>query len=555
MDTNAFSDSNLSKNIIESAEESAEKINNYYTEKQSVKPRINNNDNDDNDNDYDDEDEVINYFNNLPDKECEPLPNFNDKIELDVGKQIRIIKPGATDRSLDPDIYIIIEINTSGTSGSNNTYKVKSTSDGTEKTIEYSHINNIVNINPSSLFVDKDFLEKITTDNRIHLDKIIELKTVLRTKILAKFNSKKLDIKDSLMALREETFNINNAEGKVKTLMDEIANLPNNNVPDSIGDFIMQIKDYAVKNIKESTDCYYIQNLNSVLDVLVFLGLLTSRNKDLLLNSYIFVCECLSVTVIAGIVEMGITRECWIFYILYIFFNNVIYILSINQFIIDYAITPAIVIYLYTNMNTITFCAEKLVDKINEILSLTICTMNVVIKHLYKNFTKNNVSTATIVNSSSNSNISTNSVVTLISLGAQSTSEHSSSTLDEITIFTKSSFPSLKDLEPRYTRDIIEQLKNITRSQGSSTITSSSQESSSSTITSPSSTVVNSLASLSPPPSPRGGKIKRSRVTKKYKRMTIRRSKRSKKMKGGKRTRSTKKRRVVRRRKHNTKKY
>lgn len=43
-----------------------------------------------------------------------------------------------------------------------------------------------------------------------------------------------------------------------------------------------------------------------------------------------------------------------------------------------------------------------------------------------------------------------------------------------------------------------------------------------------------------------GGKIKRSRITKKHKRITIKRSKRSK---------STKKRRVVRRRKHNTKKY
>jgi hypothetical protein len=53
----------------------------------------------------------------------------------------------------------------------------------------------------------------------------------------------------------------------------------------------------------------------------------------------------------------------------------------------------------------------------------------------------------------------------------------------------------------------------------------------------------------------RGGKIKRSRITKKHKRITIRRSKRSKKMKGGKRTRSTKKRHIGRRRKHNTKKY
>jgi hypothetical protein len=490
----------------------------------------------------DDDEDIDEYFRNLNESVCElPSSNFDDTRKLEVGTQIRIINRSTGDRSLFPDIYVISSINEDGS------ITVKSTTgDETDTKIDKKDISNIVNINPLSLHIDKNFLEKINNPNP-NITEIKKYKNLFLSVIINNIDSKKYELKDSLIGVNEIKRNTIAMREGMKDLMNEIINSPNNTIPTNITESISQIKNFALTPLKNATSCYYIQNLNFVLDVLlpypVYFGALNNTQKDTLkdqlLNSYIFVCECLSVTVIAGVVQMGISKETWIFTILNIFFNNVTSLLRlilssspelINS-IIDYTITPALVIYLYTNMDTINFCAEQLVNKINEILSLIICTINYI-----RNKNTNESS------SSTKSGISGNSGSSIISHDSEET------LITITTIASATTFPSLKDLNHEYTEQINTALNTILPPQ--------SNNSSLETIES---TPPLSLQSQPPSPSPysmdKGGKIKRSRVTKKYKRMTIRRSKRSKKMKGGKRTRSTKKRRVVRRRKHNTKKY
>jgi len=486
----------------------------------------------------DDDEDIDEYFRNLNDSVCElPSLNFNDTTKLEVGTQIRIKKPDTTDGSVLPDIYVITNINEDGS------IMVKSTIDGSQMSIKKENISNIVNLNPLSLHIDKNFLEKIINPNP-NIPKIREYKDNFFTIIIKNIDSKKMN---SDVGAHENELYIKKLHEKMNVLMNEIINSPNNTIPTTIGESINQIKELALTPVKNATDCYYIRNLDFVLDVLlpylVFLGALNNNQKnilkDKLLNSYIFVCECLSVTVIAGIVEMGINKERWIFTILNIFFKNVTSLLRlilssspelINS-IIDYAITPALVIYLYTNMDTINFCAEQLVNKINEILSLIICTINYI-----RNKNTNESS------SSTKSGISGNSGSSIISHDSEET------LITITTIASATTFPSLNKLNHEYAEEINEALNSILPPQ--------SNNSSLQTIESPPSL---SLQSQPPSPSPysmdKGGKIKRSRITKKYKRITIRRSKRSKKMKGGKRTRGTKKRHVGRRKKHNTKKY
>ena len=496
----------------------------------------------------DDDEDIDEYFRNLNDSVCElPSLNFNDTTKLEVGTQIRIKKPDTTDGSVLPDIYVITNINEDGS------IMVKSTIDGSQMSIKKENISNIVNLNPLSLHIDKNFLEKIINPNP-NIPKIREYKDNFFTIIIKNIDSKKMN---SDVGAHENELYIKKLHEKMNVLMNEIINSPNNTIPTTIGESINQIKELALTPVKNATDCYYIRNLDFVLDVLlpylVFLGALNNNQKnilkDKLLNSYIFVCECLSVTVIAGIVEMGINKERWIFTILNIFFNNVTSLLrlilssspelinSIINYIIDYAITPALVIYLYTNMDTITFCAEQFVDKINGLLSLIICTINYIRN---KNTTR-----------SSSSIKSGNSGSSIISVDS------------EKTLITITTFPSLNKLNREYTEQINRALNSILpiEKSGSKSFKKEEEENPSSQGSSSTfSSYLSSPSSLQPlSPSPHrieeGGKIKRSRMTKKYKRMTIRRSKRSKKMKGGKRTRSSKKRRVVRRRKHNTKKY
>ena len=486
----------------------------------------------DDDDDYDDE-SVAEYFKQID--QCEKLPDailFQESIEvqkmnLKVGKQIRIFKD--IDRHIDPDIYVITAINKDPNTNLITNIDIISTFDNTiTKNIELKDIHNIVNINPESLYIDKNFLDRITTTDPNNLTPVTKLKYELHKATIAFIRQKKFGAEnaDALVAFQEETFNIAKAEGNIILLKDEISNLPNNQ-NNSIYTLIEQLKNIALDPIKRTTDCYYIQYLNTALNYLR----LSAETKDYLLNNYIFLCECLSATVIAGAIQLGFTRRTWIFNILYIFLERIHNIPGIN----DYIITPTITLYLYTNMDTIYLSTNYLINGINELLSIILCSITTAIDTIQNN--NNNNDNDTIASQGSNITIATNS--------------------SSKTLITLSTFPSMKSLESLYdsqnVNDINDDDKEKTYSealtndlkiitQGNSVLGSSQNSS------------LESYPSSYGSDDRIGGKIKNTRITKKHKRITIRRSKRSKKMKGGKRSRSTKKRHVGRRRKHNTKK-
>jgi hypothetical protein len=489
--------------------------------------------------DDDDDESVAEYFKQID--QCDKLPDailFQEstevqKMNLKVGKQIRIFKENDTNGNIDPDIYVITTINKDLNTNLITNIDIISTVDNTiTKNIGLKDIHNIVNINPESLYIDKDFLDRITTTDTNNLTPVTQLKYELHKATIAFIRQKKFGAEnaDALVAFQEETFNIAKAEGNIIHLKNEILNLPNNQ-RNSIYMLIEQLKNIALDPIKRTTDCYYIQYLNTALNNLG----LYPEIKDSLLNNYIFLCECLSATVIAGAIQLGFTRRTWIFNILYIFLERIHNIPGINVYII----TPTITLYLYTNMDTIYLSTNYLINRINELLSIILCSITTAIDTIQNN---------------NNNNDNNNDNNTIASQGSNTIATNSSSE----TLITLSTFPSMESLETlynsqyvidindnynvkTYSKALTNDLKIITQNNS---ILESSQNSS-----------LESQQSSHSSDGRIGGKIKRSRITKKHKRITIRRSKRSKKMKGGKRTRSTKKRHVGRRRKHNTKKY
>jgi len=511
------------------------------------KRRIGNGDDDD------DDESVAEYFNKID--QCGKIPDailFKEsdeiqKLNLEIGKQIRIYKENDTNRNIDPDIYVITNINKDQNTQLITDINIISTLDNTvTKIIQLNSIYNIVNINPESLYIDKDFLDRITTTDTNNLKSVTKLKYELHKAIILFIRQKQHDINDVLQAFKEETFNIAKAEGKIKILKDEISDLPNKK-DNTIYNLINNLKKIALDQITRTTDCYYIQYLDTALNYLS----LSAETKDFLLNNYIFLCECLSATVIAGAIQVGFTRRTWIFNILYIFLERILNTPGINAYII----TPAITLYLYTNMDTIYLSTNYLINGINELLSIILCSITSAIDAI--SIQNKNDTTLVVDYTSQESNITI------------------ATTSSKRTIITVTTFPSMRsieslynsqnvndindnDKEKTYSKALTNDLKIITQNNS----VYSNNSSLSSYASQPLSRPPSQPPSRPPSPTPsdlefqlKAGKIKNTRITKKYKRMTIRRSKRSKKMKGGKRTRSSKKRRVVRRRKHNTKKY
>jgi hypothetical protein len=489
------------------------------------KPRINDDD--------DDVDDVAEYFKQID--QCEKLPDailFKEsdeiqKLNLKEGKQIRIFKENDTNGNIDPDIYVITSITREPNTKLITNVGIESTVDNNvTKNIELNAIYNIVNINPQSFHINDDFLERIITTDTQNLTLVTQLKYELHKATIAFIRQKQFDSKDVLEAFQEETFNIANANAKILDLKNEILNLPNTK-NNTIYTLIERLKASALDPIKRTTACYYIQYLNTVLE---YSGI-DPNSKDYILNNYIFLCECLSATVIAGAIQFGFTRRTWIFNILYIFLETILNIPLMNTYII----TPAITLYLYTNMDTIYLSTNYLINGINELLSIILCSITTAIDAIPKNINPGND------NDDNESVASSKSNITFATASSRET------------IITVSTFPSLlsikslynsqkvndindDDEEKTYGKALTDDLEIIT--QGDSVLGSSQS-------------TWNTDASEY---SQRGGKNKRSRLTKKQKRITIRGSKKSKKMKGGKRTRTTKKRRIVRRKKHNTKK-
>jgi len=491
-------------------------------------PKITTND-DDSDDDADNA--VAEYFKQID--QCDKLPDailFQEstevqKMNLKVGKQIRIYQQnddGEKTTTLHPDIYVITSITRESNTNLITKVGIKSTVDNNEtKIIDLNLIYNIVNINPNSLYIDENFLERIITVDTCNLDEVTKLKYALHSKTIAFMRQQQFDKLDLLVPFREETVNIATAEGAIEKAKIRILNLPNDT---NFNDLIIKIKNYSLNPSKKLTGCYYIQYLNTVLD---YSGI-DPKSKDSILNNYIFLCECLSATVIAGVIQAGCIRRVWIFNILYIFLESMLKTPGITSYII----TPAITLYLYTNMDTIYLSTNYLVNGINDLLSIILCSITTAIDAIPKN---NN-------DDDSNDSETVASSKTFASISSSNT------------LITLSTFPSLSSIKSLYDSQNVNDINHDDHEKTYSQALSGDLKIIFPIITQNNSdsqgTVNSSLSSLS---SLFGGKIKRSRITKKHKRMTIRGSKRSKKMKGGKRTRSTKKRRVVRRKKCNTK--
>jgi len=107
-------------------------------------------------------DEVAKYFNEIPDEdnekieECSILPSKSQKNDLRVGQQIYI--------NGEKDIYIILSI-------SGNEITIKKTNDDETRIISENDINNVINLNPESLYIDPIFLSKINITNAEDFDK------------------------------------------------------------------------------------------------------------------------------------------------------------------------------------------------------------------------------------------------------------------------------------------------------------------------------------------------------------------------------------------------
>ena len=461
---------------------------------------------------------VNEYFN-----QCDTIPesknrkdnsNLNFSLtDLRTGKQIRIFNKNYNseskrerDRDIEKDIYVIVKI-----SNDRNNIEIKSTVNNTNKTIPLDRIFNIVNINPESLYIDGDFLERIQPIDLNYLNNKDALKLAFKQQLIAKLKAKKYNTAegDSLIEYNNEKTNIESKQDTINMLLNEISIIKND------VDIVAGIK-YIRTELK---GLYHIKYFKAILDAL------NLDKDDTILNNYIFLCECLSVTVIAGALEAGFTTHSWIYIVLHNFIKFITSSTTINHYII----LPAITIYLYTNLDTIFLSVNTTINKITQLVSTILCSIS----------TSNRIEGRNIDDNISNS--------------SSSSSSSSYKTIDSL-----STFPSMTSLQTLYNSQIVinindennekpysealtHDLEIITQDNSVLKSSQASQDSQDSTIASQKSD------------NPIGGKIKRSRMTKKQKRITIRGSKRSKKMKGGKRTRSTKKRRVVRRRKHNTK--
>uniref|UniRef100_A0A6C0E2X6 Uncharacterized protein n=1 Tax=viral metagenome TaxID=1070528 RepID=A0A6C0E2X6_9ZZZZ len=474
-----------------------------------------------NDEDDEDVDNVQIYFNSLGDNDniCHTLPV--ETVDYKIGQLIHI-KGG------DNTIYLINNIQ------DNNNINIVSTIDNkNSKNITQNEILNIININPDTLFIDRDYLKKIeeTNPNTFNdTDKLLLKIKYYKSKIaISKIKLKIFEKEAKLVEKNNETVNISAYEELLETALEELTNIPNKETNDD--EYINYIKNrfrqfYGINTINNA-----INLLNNALSAFG----IKEVDKDKILNKYILLCDRISFVSIISIplaYRFKIIRSC--IYCFCVFVKTVIS----DKFVIINIILPLTTYYLYTNMDTTYLVVKNGAYFIKDILSSILCQISTL---FYQE------ELVVVEEEEEEEDASQRSNTTETSYNA-------------LTIYSDSTFPSLtsiKSLNELYDKTVInngnkiDNIGDIIRTQNNSVLESSQA----SIISSQASTISSQKSYESRPTSPLGGKIKRSRITKKHKRITIRRSKRSKKMKGGKRTRTTKKRRVVRRRKHNTKKY
>lgn len=471
--------------------------------------------------------EVSEYFKMLeepPDDTCPNLPDVKKNNytfeDLSEGQQIYITGEKYI-------IYIIKEKNVE-----NKTIKIQQNNinridEG--NIISADKVENIININPDSLHIDPTYLAKINTTNPDYFENntkeglILKIK-YYKTKItICKIMMITYKNKDSLVAYENEEQNLKKYQEQLKETIEALANLPD--YPSiTIDDIKKNFRGlYGIGNMSNALDIFN----NNIFTTFFNLGV----DKDVIIRKYIILMDCLSVIGIAGIVEFTNSlsngrdpKSGWVYFCINEFITNIekTVPVQIRDVFINYALLPCISYYLSTNMDTLYLITN---NSFSIFFEYILCGLNKVRILKYESNNESNVGVNRINEDDDNDD---------------------ASSVSERTITTISTFPSLsiqslynsQKIESgigTYSEALTNDLKIITQDNS---LSESSQNSTSSSL--PSLPLI-------------GGKIKQSRMTKKHKRITIRRSKRSKKMKGGKRTLSTKKRRVVRRKRHNTK--
>lgn len=465
---------------------------------------------------------VNNYFN-----ECHELPDeiiFNNIEEIKRGVQIRIFKE-KSNREVESDIYVIIQVNQLPSTNVIDTIDVKSTIDDTiiiEK-MSIERIYNVVNINPESLYINKDFLQKIQSIDVINLSDTEKLKVDFKKLLVAKIKKDIAQASGRDLAVSEENTQIKRARLNIEDLIKIITTIES--------DTQLQT---TIKNIRDNfRNYYYIQYFNTVLQY----GLgIRGDLKDTILNNYIFLCECLSVTVIAGAIEAGFTAHSWIYNILYHFVRTIYNLLDATGTLKKYILLPAIVVYLYTNIETINYITNPAtIQNIKDVLEDILCNISSLFDD--NNTITNNASNAS--NASYASNITVNSANNSIV-----ESIRSNSTFPQDLSINSNALKRVADnLTGNYKLPSCEQ--NVSLSQGSSlpTICSNQQ---SQPIDSP---------PVTPPDTPvktnnndnndnydidEGGRRRRKYKTKKHKRANKRNSKKNKKSKKSKKSKKIK---------------
>lgn len=482
--------------------------------------------------------EVSNYFNMLNDTPdtCANLPDVKKNNytfeELSEGQQIYI----TGEKEI---IYIIKEKN-----DENKTIKIQQNNINRideSNIISADKVENIININPDSLHIDPTYLAKInitdpkyfgnTKDGLILKIKYYKTKiTICRIK-LKKYASVP---GDNVVAEKNENDNLTEYKRLLNETIQELASISDEQSI-TIDDIKKNFRGlYGIGNMSNALDIFN----NNIFTTFFNLGV----NKDVIIRKYIILMDCLSVIGIAGIVESTNLllngtdpRSGWVYFCINAFITNISIIItpSMKTVFINNALLPCISYYLCTNMDTLYLITDKSVNSFTSSLTTffnyILCGLN---------------------NASEDQN---NDDETMITENTSVVSEVSEKTVNSLNSnITASTFPSLSSIESLYnSQDVTDDHDDDNVKTYGKALTHDLE-----IITQNNSVLELSQTSTIPSQSSQGslgGKIKRSRVTKKHKRMTIRGSKKSKKMKGGKRTQSTKKRRVVRRKKHNTK--
>ena len=485
--------------------------------------------------DYNDEedqyiDEVARYFNNLPDEdiqksnECSILPNANQLDDLHEGQQIHV--------NGYEGIYVIKSIN-----GNDITISSSNNFDDTSViSINASQIKNVININPESLYIDPVYLSKINRTNASDFDTtedgiLLKIKYYKSKITISKIKIKTYEITRNDGAMNDEKYIMAVYKGKLNEAIQELSNRP---LTTSINDRVNDIKNkfrgfYGINNASNVLNFFN----NNILS-LVFSGV----NKDLLLQKYILFLDCISITAIAGAAEsinllrQGINpTKGWIYTCINVFIKSALQGVPaiIKDTVTNYVLLPSITYYLYTNMDTLYLTANNMVGQINGLLTDALCVIS--------NF--NTSGSRQPIAGSDNETIATNvSAVSQASNNTLNSIIRENSDLESVTSLYDDSqiVTDANGTNESYGVELENNINNIITQPGS--VISSQQFPLTPGSSQESQSTINRID---------GGK--RNRKTRKNKRMVIKRSKKTKKMCGGKKTKptkSTKKRRVVR---------